>query len=97
MSNMKLISRLVLLFALLCGPLTLQADKLSIINEPENSPAGVLRPMAGMSMKQVEASFGSPNTVMPYVGDPPITRWVYDSYTVYFEYEYVIHAVAHRK
>jgi len=97
MPNVKQLSTLALLFALLCGPLTLQAEKLSIINQPANSPAGVLRPTAGMTMQQVEASFGAPNTTMPYVGEPPITRWVYGSFTVYFEHEYVIHAVVHHK
>ncbi len=29
------------------------------------------------------------------MGDPPITRWVYPDFTVYFEYQYVINAVSH--
>jgi hypothetical protein len=29
------------------------------------------------------------------VGDPPITRWVYDRFTVYFENDRVIHSVVH--
>jgi hypothetical protein len=30
------------------------------------------------------------------VGQPPITRWVFPTFVVYFEYQHVIHAVATR-
>jgi hypothetical protein len=40
--------------------------------------------------------FGKPNEMLAPVGDPPITRWVYDRYTVYFEYSYVIHSVLNK-
>lgn len=53
----------------------------------------VKMPVRGMTMKQVEKRFGIPQKKLPAVGDPPITRWVYKDYTVYFEYQYVIHAV----
>jgi len=53
----------------------------------------VKMPVRGMTMKQVEKRFGIPKKKLPAVGDPPITRWVYKDYTVYFEYKYVIHAV----
>ncbi|HKJ77010.1 MAG TPA: phosphodiesterase [Gammaproteobacteria bacterium] len=53
-------------------------------------------PGRGMAMKAVRARFGEPEEVRPAVGDPPITRWVYDGYTVYFEHRYVIHSVPHR-
>ncbi len=50
-------------------------------------------PSAGMSMGAVERSFGKPQQKLPAVGHPPISRWVYDSYTVYFERNNVIHSV----
>lgn len=53
-------------------------------------------PVRGTAMKKVRARFGEPQEVRPAVGDPPITRWVYDGYTVYFEHRYVIHTVPHR-
>jgi hypothetical protein len=31
------------------------------------------------------------------VGQPPITRWDYASYSVYFEYDRVIDSVRHRQ
>lgn len=70
-----------------------QADKLSIFDEP----AGVERPHRGATMAAVEQQFGAPKTKLAPVGEPPITRWVYDDFTVYFEYDRVIHAVIHRK
>lgn len=54
------------------------------------------RPSRGMSMARVESSFGAPSSRRAPVGDPPITRWDYPSFIVYFEHEHVIHAVARR-
>jgi hypothetical protein len=54
-------------------------------------------PARGMDMSQVVARFGTPQEKLPAVGDPPISRWVYADYTVYFEHQYVIHAVPKRK
>jgi hypothetical protein len=53
-------------------------------------------PNRGMSMAQVEARYGTPSEKVAPVGDPPITRWVYPGFTVYFEGHHVIHAVAVR-
>ncbi|MCK4950864.1 MAG: hypothetical protein KAS48_03535 [Gammaproteobacteria bacterium] len=65
----------------------------SVGDEPENSPEGILRPTAGMSMEQVLQQFGEPQKMKGAVGDPPITRWIYASFIVYFEHKYVIHSV----
>jgi hypothetical protein len=51
------------------------------------------RPGRGMSMKAVEAKFGAPAQRHAAVGKPPITRWDYPAFTVFFEYEHVIDAV----
>ena len=47
-------------------------------------------------MSQVEARFGSPTTKHSAVGDPPITRWDYAQFSVFFEYDKVLHAVVIR-
>jgi hypothetical protein len=47
-------------------------------------------------MGEVATGYGEPTGVMDAVGDPPITRWVYPDYTVYFEYDRVIDVVVHR-
>ena len=54
------------------------------------------RPMRGTTQAQVEAKFGSPASKRAAVGDPPISRWEYQDFTVYFEHDRVIHAVLKR-
>ena len=54
-------------------------------------------PGRGMTMEQVEARFGAPNEKIPAVGEPPISRWVYGNYTVYFERDIVLHSVTHHR
>lgn len=81
-----------LLFSLIFLSFSLSAETLSIINAPDNSAEGIPRPTRGMNMQQVENNFGAPSSIISAVGEPPITRWVYEKYTVYFEHQYVIHA-----
>lgn len=55
-------------------------------------------PTRGMSMAQVERRFGAPVKKLPVRGGdaprhPPINRWQYENYIVYFERDRVIHAV----
>lgn len=52
-------------------------------------------PHNGLSMREVENRFGQPLQRNAPVGQPPITRWIYDDYSVYFEYETVIESVLH--
>jgi hypothetical protein len=44
-------------------------------------------------MTTVEQKFGAPVTRHPTVGAPPITRWDYAGFSVFFERDRVIHAV----
>lgn len=53
-------------------------------------------PRRGMSMDQVKNKLGQPVKADPAVGKPPITRWVYNDRTVYFERSTVIHVVANK-
>ncbi len=50
-------------------------------------------PSRGMTMDQVASKFGAPVTKVPPVGKPPISRWEYPGFVVYFEHEHVIHSV----
>jgi hypothetical protein len=52
------------------------------------------RPTRGMHMSAVEQRFGAPVSRHPAVGEPPITRWDYNGFSVFFEHDRVIHAVA---
>ena len=95
---MKSVS-LLLLTALVSFAPCLHADKLlmeGLGDEPPNSAEGLPRPARGMSMEGVVERFGEPTEKLPAVGDPPITRWVYDGYTVYFEDRHTITSVVHR-
>jgi hypothetical protein len=44
-------------------------------------------------MTTVEKKFGAPVTRHPTVGAPPITRWDYAGFSVFFERDRVIDAV----
>ncbi len=54
------------------------------------------RPTRGMTESRVEEKFGSPVSKVAPVGEPPISRWEYPGFIVYFEYDRVIHSVAKR-
>ena len=49
-----------------------------------------------MTAESVEAKFGAPDAKVAPVGDPPISRWEYADFVVFFEYDRVIHAVTKR-
>ena len=55
-------------------------------------------PKRGSSMAQVQARHGAPQQKYPAVGGgsrqtPPIPRWQYESFSVYFENNHVVNAV----
>lgn len=87
--------RVVVAAALALGLVSVtQADTLMI--DVIDQSAGVDRPIKGQSMNTVEARYGNPREILPTVGQPPITRWVYDDFTVFFEGSSVLHAVVGR-
>ena len=56
-------------------------------------PSQVDRPKRGTTMDEVEKHFGAPVNRHPTVGAPPITRWDYSGFSVFFEKDRVIDAV----
>ncbi|MBI5039850.1 MAG: hypothetical protein HZB57_01140 [Gammaproteobacteria bacterium] len=68
----------------------------TLVIDAVRQSAGVECPAKGQSMADVEARFGTQNSKEPGIGQPPITRWVYAGFTVYFEGDTVLHAVVHR-
>ncbi|HEX2584341.1 MAG TPA: hypothetical protein VHL14_04360 [Steroidobacteraceae bacterium] len=62
-------------------------------NEAPQMAAPVKLPPRGSTMNSVEAAFGAPSQREPAVGEPPITRWDYPAFVVYFEHDKVIHSV----
>jgi len=79
--------------ALLTLP-TVSADTLLIEGLNRANVSAQERPKRGMSMKTVASTWGQPSAKRNAIGEPPITRWEYSSFVVYFEYSHVIHAVA---
>jgi len=54
------------------------------------------KPTRGMTQARVEQQYGSPTAKQSAVGDPPITRWDYAGFVVFFEHDRVIHSVTKR-
>lgn len=65
-----------------------------VLQTPSAPEASTNRPNRGMSMDKVEATYGAPSNRVPAIGEPPITRWEYPGFVVYFEHHLVLHTVA---
>jgi hypothetical protein len=50
-------------------------------------------PVNGNTKASVESQFGAPVKKHAAIGDPPITRWDYEKYSVYFEHDLVLFSV----
>ena len=70
-----------------------KADMVAIENGIAVKQSDVTTPARGMTMDEVAAKFGAPVTKVPAVGTPPISRWEYQGFIVYFEANHVIHSV----
>jgi hypothetical protein len=81
----------VLLFAAVFA--VAEADTLLIESVQQSAATRSERPSAGLTKAEVESRFGAPTRMIAAVGDPPISRWEYAGFVVYFEFERVIHAV----
>jgi hypothetical protein len=77
-------------------PAALPAQNLDMPASPPATATAAALPARGQSMASVERQFGAPAERQAAVGQPPITRWVYPGFVVFFEYEHVVHAVAVR-
>lgn len=91
MTKLRILTVLAFLFGAvgLSAAETLQMDG----TEPGSSAS---RPSRGETTASVESKFGAPATKRAAVGDPPISRWEYKEFVVFFEYDRVIHAVVKR-
>jgi len=70
------------------------AETLVVDDQVTLRDSNVERPKRGATMADVEKHFGAPVEKHPTVGQPPITRWDYGGFAVFFEHDRVIHAVA---
>ncbi|MFO1407239.1 MAG: hypothetical protein U1F08_06880 [Steroidobacteraceae bacterium] len=60
---------------------------------PAGAAPATSGPQRGLTMAEVESRYGAPASKLDAIGQPPITRWVYPGFVVYFEYDRVIHSV----
>ncbi len=86
----RIVAALALAFAIQVA----SADVL-LIEEVRESERRDL-PTNGQSKTDIETDFGPPTQKHPAVGEPPISRWEYADFSVYFEYDLVLFSVLHR-
>lgn len=72
-----------------------------LLIERVEAAQGFNLPARGQLMTQVEAQFGAPVRKHAAVGgasrvQPPITRWDYPNFSVYFENSHVVNAVVRK-
>jgi hypothetical protein len=88
-------SRCLLILTLLL-PLATHAETLQIpVGQQGGEISGL--PRLGDSRQSVLERFGLADEEHPSVGQPPITRWDYRTFSVYFEYDHVINSVRHHQ
>lgn len=68
-----------------------------LLMEGIQSAPAIDAPRNGITMAQVRQHYGNPVTEHPAVGEPPITRWDYQGYSVFFEHDLVLHSVIHHQ
>ncbi len=91
MIKLRIVSAIALLVAF--GSM---ANAETISMEGASAGSNDARPSRGMTQASVQSTYGSPVATEAAVGDPPITRWEYADFVVFFEYDRVIHAVVKR-
>ena len=87
-------TRLLVLFLCAAASSAAIAETIVVDDQLKVRESTVKRPDRGMTMSGVESRFGAPATKHATVGHPPITRWDYPAFAVFFENDRVIHAVA---
>jgi hypothetical protein len=70
-----------------------RAETVAVDNGIAIKESDVATPTRGMTMNEVSDKFGAPVSKVPAVGNPPISRWEYPGFVVYFERDHVIHSV----
>ncbi len=96
MRNLRFLPLLILL-----APLAAPAEEEIVDPDPgQLNPAEIVQklptmPPRGTTKASVRERLGEPERQVPAVGDPPISSWVYERFTVYFEHDRVLHSVKH--
>ena len=84
--------RFILALCFMLSSSLLTAETITI---PVGSQADISdKPTLGMTMDSVKHQFGEPKKTSGPTGEPPITRWDYEQFSVYFEFDTVLHSVS---
>jgi hypothetical protein len=81
-----------LLLVLLPGMAIAEIIKIPVGQQQGVEPGKPL-PIRGQSATLIQHHYGEPTKIAAAVGEPPISRWEYPGFAVYFEYDHVVHAV----
>ena len=85
------------LILLMVMTLSSQAQTLEIPVGEQGDPQLTQLPQTGESRRSVLERFGLADEEHAPVGQPPITRWDYREFSVYFEYDHVVNSVRHHR
>ena len=91
MKNSRILVSFLTLLLINSGPAL--ADVL-LVDSIQSAPQ-IQTPRNGLTMFQIRQQFGNPKAELPAVGEPPISRWEYDGYSVFFENDLALHSVVH--
>jgi hypothetical protein len=84
-----------MLVSVLCAlAVPVSAETLVVGDQVSVRASSIPLPQRGSGKSAVETRFGAPRAKHDAVGSPPITRWDYEGFSVYFEHDHVVHAVA---
>ena len=88
----RMVLALILGLIVLTAPVGTAIADVLLIEEVRQAESMKL-PTNGMNTSEVRAAYGDPANTHAPVGDPPITRWDYANWSVYFEYDLVLFTV----
>ncbi len=92
---MKTVKNNLILSMLTASILIISAESVYADNLNLPDPALLDKgPTRGIEMNQVLEQYGEPSNRSAQIGQPPISRWVYATFKVYFENDRVIHSVS---
>ncbi len=75
-------------------PCPVLAEQIKIpVGEQHKELGHITKPQRGQSKAHVEQQHGEPVQRFAARGQPPISRWEYPGFIVYFEHDHVIHSV----
>jgi len=89
-------NKYISILLLLLGGISCQIQADILIIDRIQQEKTIDMPARGLSMNQVLATYGEPKIKKTAIGEPPITEWKYETFSVYFEKSWVIDSVAYK-